>query len=112
MLILGSDVNNLLWKTLESLRQTKLVFSLIQFCMANQYYVLPIGCLKDVEVDINGVKTYAKFEVIDIIGDKDLYPNMLGFDWAFENYAIIDLKRETMIFEVDGVRVIQPLDPF
>jgi len=40
--------------------------------MANQYCILPIGRLKDVEVYVTGVKTHADFEVIDIMGDK--YP--------------------------------------
>ena len=66
--------------------------------MANQYCIVPIGKLVEVEVDIVGVKTYTDFEVIDIMGDKDLYPALLGIDWAFENYAIIDLKKELMIF--------------
>ena len=60
---------------------------------------MPIGRLEDVEVDIAGVKTYTDFEVIDIMGDKDPYPALLGIDWAFENYAIIDLKKELMILE-------------
>lgn len=64
------------------------------------------------EVDVVGVKTHANFEVIDIMGDKDPYPTLLGIYWDYENYAIIDLKKELMIFEVDGVRVIQPLDPY
>ena len=46
------------------------------------------------------------------MGDKDLYPALLGIDWAFENYAIIDLKKELMIFEDGEVRVTQPLDPY
>lgn len=58
------------------------------------------------EVDIAGVKTYADFEVIDIMGDKYPYPAFMGMDWAFKIYVVIDLKRETMNFEVDGVRVI------
>ena len=69
--------------------------------MANQYCIVPIGRLEDVEVDIAGVKNYTDFEVIDIMGDKDPYPALLGIDWAFENYTIIDLKKELMIFE-DG----------
>ena len=32
------------------------------------------------------------------MGDKDPYPALLGIDWDFENYAIIDLKKELMIF--------------
>lgn len=63
-------------------------------------------------MDVAGVKTYTEFEVIYIMGDKDPYPTLLGIDWAYENYAIIDLKKEFMIFEVEGMRVIQPLDPY
>ena len=60
---------------------------------------MPIDLLEGVEVDIAGVKTYMDFEVIDIMGDKDPYLALLGIDWDFENYAIIDLKKELMIFE-------------
>ena len=52
-----------------------------------------MGRLEDVEVDVAGVKTYTDFEVIDIMGDKNPYPTLLGIDWAFENYAVIDLKK-------------------
>ena len=80
--------------------------------MANQYCIFPIGRLEGVEVDVAGVKTYTDFEVTDIMGDKDPYPAFLGIDWAFGNYAIIDLKKELMIFEDGEVRVTQPLDPY
>lgn len=71
--------------------------------MVNQYCVLLVRCLNYVEVDIAGVKTYVDFEVIDIMGDKDPYPALLGIDLDFknfENYAVIDLKKETMTFKV------------
>ena len=73
---------------------------------------MPVGRLEDVEVDIAGVKTYTDFEVIYIMGEKYPYPAFLGIDWDFENYAIIDLKKELMIFEDGEVRVTQPLDPY
>lgn len=40
------------------------------------------------------------------------YPTLLGIDWAFENYAIINLKNETMTLKAEGMRVTQPLDPY
>ena len=101
MLDLGSDVNILPRKTWEALGRPRLAYSPIQLRMANQYCILLIGRLEGVEVDIVGVKTYTDFEVIDIMGDKDPYPTLLGIDWAFDNYAIIDLKKELMIFK-DG----------
>lgn len=32
------------------------------------------------------------------MGDKDPYPALLGIDWAYDNYGIIYLKKETMTF--------------
>jgi hypothetical protein len=46
--------------------------------MANQYCIFPIGRLENVEIDVAGVKTVADFEVIEIMGDKDPYPALLG----------------------------------
>jgi len=78
MLDLGPNVNILPINTWEALGKPKLVFSSIQLQMGNQYCILPIRHLEDVEVDIAGVKTYAYFKVIDIMGDKDLYLALLG----------------------------------
>jgi hypothetical protein len=80
--------------------------------MENQYCIFPVGRMEDVKVDVVGVKTIADFEVIEIMGDEDPYPTLLGIDWGYDNYVIIDLKRDTMTFEVDGVKVIHPLDPY
>jgi hypothetical protein len=78
--------------------------------MANQYCIFPIGILENFEIEVMGVNTVADFKVIKIMGDKDPYPTLLGIDWAYDNYAVIDLKKYTMTFEVDGIKVVQPLD--
>jgi hypothetical protein len=80
MLDLGSDVNILPKKTWEALGKTHLTYSLIQLRMANQYCIFPIARLDNVEIDVAGVKTVADFEVIEIMGDKDPYPALLGID--------------------------------
>jgi len=46
------------------------------------------------------------------MGDRDPYLVLLGIDWAYYNYVVIDLKRDTMTFEVDGIKVVQPLDMY
>jgi hypothetical protein len=51
------------------------------------------------------------FEVIEIVDDIFPYPALLGIDWAFNNYIVVDLKKRRMTFEGDGLRVIAPLDP-
>ena len=58
------------------------------------------------------IYTTIDFEVIEIMGDNDPYPFLLRIDWAYNNYAIIDLKRDTMTFEEDGIKVVQSLDPY
>ena len=80
--------------------------------MANSYCIFPIRRLESVEIDVAGVKTVAEFEVVKIMGNKDPYPTLLGIDWAYENYAVIDLKKDTMTFEADGIKVVQTLDPY
>ena len=62
-------------------------------------------------MDLDEVCNLADFEVIEIIDYNMSYPALLGIDWAFENQAIINLKKKTMSFEGNGIRVIGPVDP-
>ena len=60
--------------------------------------MLPIGSLKGVTIDLDGVRTMEDFEVIEIVDGTTPYPTLLGMDWAFNNQAIINLKtRKIMI---------------
>jgi hypothetical protein len=61
-------------------------------------------------VDIDGVRTFSDFEVIEIVDDSFPYPAPLGIDWDFNNSTMVDLKKRRMTFEGDGLRVIAPLD--
>jgi hypothetical protein len=56
--------------------------------------------MQNVEVDLVGMKTIVDFEVIEIMGEKDPYPSLLGIDWAYKNYSIIDLKQGNYDFRV------------
>jgi hypothetical protein len=56
-------------------------YSPIQLKLANQHIVLPIGRLKGVIVDLDGVRTMADFEVIEIVDGTPPYPTLLGLDW-------------------------------
>ena len=62
-------------------------------------------------VDIDGVRSFADFEVIAIIGDSRPYPSLLGIDWVIGNMVVINLKRIQMTFEDAQIWVIAPLDP-
>jgi len=65
-----------------------------------------------VEVDLARVKKIVDFKVIDIMDERDPYLALLGIEWTFNNNDAIDPKKEMMTFEVDGDRVVQPLDPY
>jgi hypothetical protein len=73
--------------------------------------VLPIGRLKGVIIDLDGVCTMADFEVIQIVDGTTPYPTLLGLHWTFDNQSIIKLKTTKMTFESGEYRAIAPLDP-
>ena len=62
-------------------------------------------------MDIDGVRKFAYFDVIEIVDDNCPYPALLGIDWAFNNSTVVYLKKIHMNFERDGLMVIAPLDP-
>jgi hypothetical protein len=88
----------------------KFIYSPIMLRMDNQKAVIPFGQLEHVPVYIDGVRTFADFEVIEIIDDNCPYPALLGIDWAFDNSNVVYLKKRHMTFERYGLRVIAPLD--
>jgi hypothetical protein len=88
----------------------KMIYSPIRLRKGNQQAVNPFGRLEHVPMDIDGVRTFADFEVIGIVDDNCPYLELLGIDWAFNNSIVVDLKKRRVKFERDGLRVIAPLD--
>jgi hypothetical protein len=86
-------------------------YSPIQLKLVNHHRVIPMGRLKGVTVDLDGVRTKVDFEVIEIVDDTTPYPTFLGLDWVFDNQAIINLNMRKMAFESGKYMVIAPLDP-
>ena len=70
-----------------------------------------MGRLSNITIDIDGVRSLADFEVIEIIVDSNPFPALLGIDWAFENLVVINLKKKQMTFEGHNIWIIAPLDP-
>ena len=70
-----------------------------------------MGRLSNVPVDIDGVRSLADFEVIEIIDESNPFLALLGIDWAFDNLVFINLKKKQMTFEGHNIRIIVPLDP-
>jgi hypothetical protein len=111
ILDLGSEVNVLPKKTWQCMGEPTLGYSNVQLKIVNQQRVLPIGRLKGITIGLNGVRTKADFEVIEIVDGTTPYPTLLGLDWAFDNQTIINLKTRKMTFKSIYYRVIAPLDP-
>jgi hypothetical protein len=73
--------------------------------------VRPFGRLEHVHVDINRVRTFTDFEVIEIVDDSFPYLALLGIDWAFNNSTVVDLMKIRVEFKGNGLKFIAPLDP-
>jgi hypothetical protein len=110
VLNLGWEVNVMTKKIWALMGKPKLIYSPLRLRMANQQAMSPFEILEHVPVDIDGVRTFVDFEVIEIVDDSYPYPALLGIDWAFNNSIVVDLKKRPMTFEGDGLRVIAPLD--
>lgn len=111
ILDLGSNANVLLEQTWECTGKATLQWYMIQWWMAKQQNILPMGQLQGVMVDINGVNTQNNFEVIDIVDDDNPYPALLRIYWATDMKGIINLKRCKMKFKKKSLEVLVPLDP-
>jgi hypothetical protein len=49
------------------------------------------------------------FKVTEIMDDYDLYPTLLGIDWAFEINVVLNFKKRQMSFETKTLWLIVPL---
>ena len=59
-------------------------------------------------MNLEGEKTKVEFEVIEIMDDFYPYPSLLGIDWAFDNNAVLNLKKRQMSFETNTLRMVAP----
>jgi hypothetical protein len=80
ILDIGSEVNVLPKNTWQCMEEPTLGYSPIQLKLTNQHRVLPIGRMKGVTVDLDGVCTKADFEVIEIVNEKTPYHALLSLD--------------------------------
>ena len=63
-------------------------------------------------VDVQGPRTYADFEVNNIVDDTNPYPTLLGIYWAIDNQTIINFKKMIHSFEDEEIRVVSPIHSF
>jgi hypothetical protein len=111
ILDLGYEVNVLPKKTWKCMGEPTLGYSHVQLKLENKHRVLPIGRLKGVTIDLDGVLTMAYFEVIEIVDGTTPYSTLLGLNWEFDNQDIIILKTRKKEFEIGEYKFIAPSDP-
>jgi hypothetical protein len=74
VLDLGSKVNVMMKQTWALMGKPRLIYSPIRLRMDNQQVMSPFGRLEHIPIDINGVRTFANFKVIEIVDDSCPYP--------------------------------------
>ena len=67
--------------------------------------------MSNLVVDVEGMNTYADFDVIEIVDGGCSYPTLLGIGWAIDSMELIKFKKWMMTFENQDIRVIAPIDP-
>ena len=67
----------------------------LHLLISNQAKALPIRRLSNVIVDVEGLRTYAEFEVINIVDDTNPYLTLLGIDWDIDKQTIIKFKKKS-----------------
>ena len=73
--------------------KSMLVWSPVKLRLANQVKVQPIGCISNLVVDIEGMKTHADFDVIEVVEDGGSYPALLGIGWDNDSMEITNFKK-------------------
>jgi hypothetical protein len=68
--------------------------------------VFPIGKLKGMTIDLDGVRTVVDLKVIEIVYDTTPYATLLGLDWEFYNQDVINLKTQKMTLKSGKYRVV------
>ena len=83
----------------------------MQLRLANQVKLQPIGWVSNLVIDVEGMKTRANFDVIEVVNGEGSYPALLGIGWTKDSMAVINSKKRMMTFEKQDIRVIASMDP-
>ena len=110
ILDLRLDVNILTNQTWKKMRRATLGWSLVQLRLANQAKVQPIGHVWNLVVGVEGMNTYANFDVIEVVDGGGSYLKFLGIGWSNDSMAMINFKKRVIPFENQDIIVIALMD--
>ena len=85
-------------------------WSPVQLWLANQDKVQLINGVSNLVVDVEVMKTYADFDVIEVVDGGGSYTALLEIGWANDSMVVINFKKWMMTFENQDIRVIAPMD--
>ena len=71
----------------------------------------PIGRVYNLVADVEGMRTHADFDMIEVFNGEGSYPTLLGVGWNNDSMEFINFKKRMMNFENQDIRVIAPMDP-
>ena len=57
-------------------------------------------------MEVEVLRTYAEFEVVDIVDETNPYPALLGNYWDTNNQTIIKFKKRILSFKYYEIRVV------
>ena len=87
-----------------------MVWSLVQLRLANQVKVSPTRRVPHLMVEVEGMKTYAYFDVIKVFNEGSSYPSLLWIGWDNDSLAMIKFNKCIMNFENCNIKVIALMD--
>ena len=67
--------------------------------------------MSNLVLDVEGMKTYVVFDVIEFVYGEGSYHTFLGIEWANDSMEVINFKKHMMTFENQDIRVIVHMDP-
>ena len=111
ILDMGSDVNILTKQTWKKMGRSMLGWSPMQLHLANKSKVQLIGRMSNLVVNVEGMKTYADFDVIEVVDGGVSCPTLPGIGWDTDNMTVINFKKDMITFKNEDIRVIVPMDP-
>ena len=99
ILDLRSDVNILTKPNWQLMGNPILGWSPGKLRLSNHAKVQPIGRVSKPVVDVEGMKTYADFDLIEVVDGGGSYTALLGIGSANDSMAFINFKKQVMTFE-------------
>jgi hypothetical protein len=62
-------------------------------------------------MNMDGMRSVADFEVIDIVDESQPYQTLMVLEWEFDNHAVMNLKNRKIIFEVGELKAFYTVVP-